>query len=155
MAITTSGLLGVNLTDTPDTAVHTLGTVVDTTDGGSYVYVQANGAIAQYAAVGVDEDFQAAELTKAMADDGWNIGFAQAAFADNDYGWVALRGSNINCKVAISCAADVALYTTGTAGVLDDEASGQTKIDGVVAVTAVTAATNTEIIATYPRSATF
>tara|TARA_S200002703_G_C3780738_1_gene240562 strand:+ start:245 stop:697 length:453 start_codon:yes stop_codon:yes gene_type:complete len=123
--------------------------------GNEMIYVQASGAIAQYAAVGVDETGQAAELTKAMADDGYHIAFAQVAFADNEYGWVVTRGQDIECKLAASCAADVALYTTATAGVLDDLSTSQTKIDGVVSVETITAATNAEIIATWPKSTTF
>ena len=157
MATQTTGLLGVTLTDTPTTQAIQLGTKVSTDDNGTYLYVQANGAITQYDAVGVDENYQAASLTTAMADDGWMIGFAQVAFADNDYGWVALTGSNINVAVLASCAADTALYTTSTAGTLSSTTNTSgTKIDGVVAVvSAGTAATTTEIIATWPRSATF
>jgi hypothetical protein len=158
---TTTPLLGVSLTETPTTNSGgpfdglPLGTTVKATDGTEYVRVQASGAIAQYDAVGIDENFAAAPLTTAMAGDGWFIGFAQVAFASADYGWVATRGSNINCKVAAACAADVALFTTATAGTLDD-ATTTTKIDGIVAVTAVgTAAGNVEIIATQPKSSAF
>lgn len=151
-----SGILGVDLTATPTTAAFALGTTTKGSDGTEWVYVQANAAITQYRAVGIDENYQAALLTKAMVDDGWGIGFAQVAFADDDYGWVATKGSNINCWCLGSCAADVALYSSGTAGALDDDASGQTKVDGVVAVAAVaTAAAATEIIATFPKSTTF
>ena len=155
MAFITSGCLGVDFTATPTAAEFDLGTCVMGTDGTEWVYVQASGAITQYDVVGIDENYQAAALTKAIADDGHAIGFAQVAFADNDYGWVATRGSNISANVLINCAADVALYTSGTAGNLDDDGSGQTKVDGVVAVAAVTAAAETEVIATHPKSTTF
>jgi hypothetical protein len=155
MAFSTSNVIGVRLASTVTTAEHALGTKTNGTDGTEWTYVQANGAITQYDAVGIDEDYQAAALTKAMADDGWIIGFAQVAFADNDYGWVATKGSNIRTRLAINCAADVALYTTGTAGVLDDASTSQTKIDGVVSTSTITAATNAEIIATWPKSTTF
>lgn len=155
MGYSTSGCLGVRYDAESATQEHDLGTRVQMQDGGMAVYVQANGAVTQYNAVGIDENFQAAKLTKAMADDGWMIGFAQVAFTDDYYGWVHVTGSNINCTVAVSCAADVPLYTTGTAGVLDDASTSQTKIDGVVAVVAVTAAAATEVIATWPKSTTF
>jgi hypothetical protein len=157
MSIQTTGLLGVDLTDTPLTAQFALGTTVKTTDGGEYVYVQASGAITQYDWVGIDEDYQCASLTKTIADDGWSVGVAQVAFADNDYGWVAIRGHNLTGRIAASCAADVSLYTSATAGVLDDSSTSQTKIEGVVAVTAN--ASNTarakEALLTFPRSTTF
>lgn len=132
-----------------------LGTRITTRDGGEYIYVHASAAITQFDAVGISEAFEAAPLTKAMADDGWIIGFAQVAFADNDFGWVATKGADIGCNLLINCAADVALYTSATAGKLDDTSTSQTKIDGVVAVTTITAATSAEIIATYPKSTTF
>lgn len=162
MTYITSGIIGVSLTTTTAgtttdgaDAKFTLGQRASGSDNTEWVYVQASGAITQYDAVGIDENFQAAALTTAIADDGWQIGFAQVAFADNEFGWVCSRGANISARVAASCAADVALYTTATAGVLDDASTSQTKIDGVVAVTAVTAAAATEVIATYPKSTTF
>jgi hypothetical protein len=158
MATVTSGLLGVNVEATPsanDTG-HLLGTRVQASDSQEYMYVLAGSAITQYQVVGVDENYSAYPLTKAMADDGWHIGAAQVAFASGDYGWVATRGSNVTIKVLGACAADVALYTSGTAGSLDDATSSQTKIDGIVLVTAAaTAASSRECIMTFPRSSTF
>lgn len=134
-----------------------LGDFVYGADGTKWMFVQASGAITQYDWVGIDENMQAASLTKAMADDGFFIGVAQVAFADNDGGWVAVAGANINGAVLASCAADVGLFTSATAGHLDDTSASQTKIDGVVAVAAnaTASATNTEVMMTFPRSATF
>lgn len=154
----TSTLLGVNVTETPTTneTGMALGTTVQATDNQEYTYVRAGSAITQYFWVGIDEDFLAYPLTKGMADDGWIIGAAQVAFASGDYGWIVTKGANITGRVAASCAADVPLYTTGTAGVLDDTVTSQTKIDGVVAVGASTsAASNREVLLTWPRSSTF
>ncbi|MBF0311512.1 MAG: hypothetical protein HQL56_18530 [Magnetococcales bacterium] len=158
------GVLGVNLTVTePGSGTNgdqgndfPLGTTVAGTDGTRWMFVHAAGAITQYQVVGIDENFEASPLTKAMADDGWFIGFAQIAFADNDFGWVAIEGSNIKGKCLANCALDVSLYTSATAGSLDDASTSQTKIDGVVAVSAVgsTAAAVT-LIATGPRASTF
>lgn len=132
-----------------------VGKCVTAQDGQKYMYVHASGAIAQYDVVGISETFEAAPLTKAMADDGWMIGAAQVALADNDFGWVAVQGV-VEVNVLASCAPDVALYTTGTAGKLDDNSTSQTKIDGIVQVdAAVTSATNTTAILTYPRSSSF
>ncbi len=152
----TGGAVGVSLTATPTTPEFELGTRMTSTDGVEWMYVKANDALAQYAAVGIDENWLADELTHAIASDGWTIGWAQSAFATSDYGWIALSGSNINAKLLTACAADVALYTTDTAGALDDASmTAAINIDGVVAVATITAATNAEIIATYPRSTTF
>jgi hypothetical protein len=165
MTYATDGTIGVNLTQTvagTGTSYNEgdqwpLGKIVTGIDGGRYMRVHASAAITQYQAVGVDENYEAAPLSKTMADDGWMIGFAQVAASDNDFFWLAMTGSNIKCKTLTDCAADVALYTSGTAGSLDDDSSSQTKIDGVVAVSAATSATatNVEVIATYPRASTF
>lgn len=155
----TTGLLGVDIDATPssNSSGHKLGTRVQATDGQEYLYVLAGSAITQYAVVGVDEDFNAYPLTKAMADDGWTIGAAQVAFASGDYGYVATRGHNLTIQVKGSCAADVALYTTATAGKLDDTSTSQTKIEGIVLVTAngTATASTSEALATFPRSASF
>lgn len=151
------GSIGIDLSQTSTTLDHGLGDRVIGNSNTEWVYVQASGALAQFDAVGIDENFQAGALTKAMADDGHAIGFAQIAFADNEYGWVATKGSDIGCNVLVSCAADVALYTTATAGKLDDTSTSQTNIDGLVAVTAEpgTGTDSVEVIATWPRSTTF
>jgi hypothetical protein len=152
----TSGTLGVDITSTKagtttdgSGAEFVLGQCEKGADGTVFMYVQAGAAITQYQAVGIDENFQASPLTKTMADDGWMVGFAQIAASDNDFFWLCMEGSNINVQVAGSCAADVSLYTTSTAGVLDDTSASQTKVQGVTAVAAnaTTSATNTEVIA--------
>lgn len=98
------------------------------------MFVHAAGAITQYAWVSIDESFEAAMLTKALADKREGIGVAQVAFADNDYGWVLVRGSGTGLFKA-SCVQDVALYTSATAGYLDDDATAQTKVLGPVLIT--------------------
>lgn len=151
MAHLTDGTIGVDLTRTSSTPEFALGETHKGTDNTEWTYVQANGAITQYDAVGIDENFQAAALTKALADAGHQIGFAQVAFTDDYYGWVARTGSNIKCRLKNACAADVSLYTTASAGMLDDTDASQTKISGVVAVTISSASgDDEEIIATYP-----
>lgn len=152
---------GVNLTETiAGTGTssnqgnqHTLGTRVTATDGQVYVYGHAAEAIGQYNFVGVDENFEVSNLTSTEAGDGWMIGVAQTALSDNDFGWVAIAGANLQGNVLASCAADTLLRTSATQGYLDDNTTG-TKIDGVVAVGAntLTSATNVEVLLTWPRS---
>lgn len=154
MTAVTSPMLGVDFTATPTSPDFAVGTRCMGADGTEWVYVQASGAITQYYTVAIDENYQAAHLTTALNGAGHMIGFAQSAFADNDYGWIAVRGSNIKATVAASCAADARLYTTTTAGVLDDaSASAAARVYGVVAVTgAATNATAVEVIASFPRA---
>lgn len=161
MAYVTSGIAGTNLTKLTtgtttngEGAEFALGTRCTATDGSAWVYVQAGAAITQYSWLAIDENFQAVMGTKALADAGHEIGFAQVAFADNDMGWVCVHGpGNITARVLASCAADVQLYTTGTAGALDDTSASQTLIRGVVIVAAATnTASNREAIAVYPSA---
>lgn len=162
MTAVTTGLLGVDITATPtsNSTGHQLGTHVSGNDNTEWVYVQAGEALTQYDCVAIDEDFTAKAMTKAQIDDGFNVGFAQVAFTSGDYGWVAVRGSNINCRVQPGTTADGALYIgINSAGVLDTNSSGGTNIDGVTCVAAGDSAggsiSSVEVLATYPRSTTF
>lgn len=161
MPYVTDGKAGIDLTalvagTTTDGAgaPHALGTRVTASDGSAWLMVQAGAAITQYSWVAIDENFQAVMGTKALADAGHQVGFAQVAFTDNDFGWVCVHGpGNINVRALASCAADVQLYTSGTAGALDDTSASQTLIRGVVLVAAATNTASTrECIAVYPNA---
>jgi hypothetical protein len=163
MAFITNGLIGTNLTRTTagtttdgENAEIQLGTTALGTDGTEWVYVQAGAAISQYHAVGIDENFQAAPLTNTVAATSHKVGFAQVAFSDNDFGWVATRGSNISVKTRASCAADVLLYSTASSGRLDDTVGGSgIAVTGVVLVVAASTSASAgstvrEVLATFP-----
>ena len=155
MAYITDGLIGGVLATPGTTQDFALGTRRTGTDGSTWMYVQADGAIKQYYMVGIDENYQAASLTTAMAGDGWFVGASQATFADNDYGWVCIAGSNVNGFVQASVKVDSPLYTSGTAGVLSENSSEGTKIEGIVnVVSGTTEASAVEVIMTSPRSTT-
>jgi hypothetical protein len=136
MAYVTNGAIGFNVdnvyagtTTNGANAPLTLGQTATGVDGQTYVFVQAGEAISttitQPFALAIDENFQAVKLTKALASAGHIIGFApQQIIADNAFFWARLRGANFNIKVGASCAADVNLWTTATAGVLDDTSGG-------------------------------
>ncbi len=165
MTISYTGRLGVDFTaeasasgDSP--FAFAAGTIENGRDGTCWMATTYGSAILQYAAVAIDENNKGYPLTKAMLDDGWKVGFAQTAGTKGKRGWVAMAGSNISVLCLKACAADVALYSTATAGVLDDLSSSQTNIDGIVVVTAASASAPAtgqalEVIATYPRSTTF
>ena len=61
----------------------------------------------------------------------------QVAFASGEYGWVAIAGK-FTGFVGASCVQDVKLYTTATAGLVDDTAT--TLVSGVMLETTVSAA---------------
>jgi hypothetical protein len=114
-----------------------LGDRFTTQDGREYVYVQANGAVtgAGYVVV-VDEDYQAALLSTSNDARGDLVAIAPAAFADNDYGWVQVKGPCV-IRVAASCAANARVNTTATAGQVDDDGTtGAFEILGAVLTTA-------------------
>ena len=146
---------GVDLANQSETSLHTLGTKACGPDNTEYLYVRANGAITQYHAVGIDENYEAASLTTAHLDDGFMVGAAQIAFTDNYYGWVAVNGSNINMLLAAGTAIDSALTSGTAAGVPDGVTSVGTRIHGLVNVAAPTTsvASAVEVIITNAHSA--
>ena len=110
-------------------------------DGRCFVYVQANGAVAINDLALITEAGQAApaSTTNTATARGDRVGVATAAFADNEYGWLAVygTGTDILVNVLASAAANVPLNSTATAGSLDDDGtSGAETIDGLVIITA-------------------
>lgn len=146
-------IAGVMLDTPTETAQFALGTIVHGDNGTEWIYVKASGAITQYDCVGINEDFDAYAMLRTLSQDSDRIGFAQSAFTTAYYGWVALRGSQIKVRVKASCAADAQLWTTASAGVLDDATNtGAEKIDGLVIEDAASNATQAEFIkASWPH----
>lgn len=128
-------VVGTQLTEVSTTSGNVLGNVAETPDGKRYIYAKASSACAQYDVVAIDESFLAVPITKTLADAGNRVGVAGVAFAANEFGWFQIRGI-CTINVLASCAADVALYTSATAGSLDDTTTSQTKINGIVLTTA-------------------
>lgn len=121
---------------------------------GEFLFVQADGAVAQYAFVKLSDDGQAVELTTTNAgSNNLQVGVAQVAAADNEYLWVWVGGvggggvgTGIKGKCAASYAADANLNTTATAGVADDAST--TRIANVVGLTTLTGAGTVELKST-------
>lgn len=143
-----------------------LGTRVVGVDGTEYMYVQAaeaiTTAITSPNAVGIDEDYQASLMTTALANAGYQLGFAPLGsgidvIPDNSFFWARISGSNFNARVAASAAADTYLRTTITAGRLGTASTASavvfTNIVIVAAASASTSAGNSvrEVLATQPR----
>lgn len=121
MAYSVSGPIGVTLALVDATAVHKLGQEVIGSDGCTYTYCLAGEALAQYAACGVDEDHSATELTTTTAGAvPQPVVVPQIAVASGEYFWGVCEGSGFSVLGAASCAKDVKIYTTATAGVVDD-----------------------------------
>jgi hypothetical protein len=152
-----SGSFGVNYTKTFTTADDGLPAVIGdlgSSKHGDFIFVQADGAVDQYAAVKISDDGQAAMLTTTNAgSNNLQVGIAQVAAADNEYLWVWVGGvagggvgSGIKVKAAASYAADANLQTTATAGVVDDAST--TLIKNVVGLTTLTGAGTVEVKST-------
>lgn len=177
MGFASDGKIGVNVNLVDSSArsdgaggpQHNLGETVKGTDGQEYVYVQAAETISSTTnepfALAIDENYQASKLTKALVLAGHAVAWApEQVIADNAFFWAIKRGSNFNIKVGVSCAADITLYTTATAGVLDDTSGGatansQVPVVGVVIVTAASTSASArstvrEAIATWPHVST-
>lgn len=136
-------ILGVAVSETPadsnttfEVGGHKVGVRHQDHRGYVYQYVHANGAIDQYDYVLIDEAGECFQGTKALAEDHATVAVAPVAFADNDYGWVMLKGVT-EVHGLTSCAADTQLYTSGTAGHLDDADASQYAVTGIRLTTAV------------------
>ena len=103
-------------------------------DGTEYVFCQANGAISKNDVVVFDEAYQAdqADTTSTAAKVGLLCGVAPYAFADNDYGWIQVKGP-CTVNVGTSCGTYKTLNSTATSGRIDDDATtGAETILGLV-----------------------
>ena len=134
-----------NLTDTTNDVNRLDAEVGETCQVGGtlYQYVKASAAIAQYAFVKISSDgnYTAQEMTTTTnpSTEPAKVGCAQVAIASGYYGWVAIKGY-FTGKFAASCVQAVKIYTTGTAGVVDDSAT--TLVNGLMLITTITSATS-------------
>jgi hypothetical protein len=109
-----------------------------------FVYVQASGAVGAFNAVKIDHDGTAVALTTTVSGaEPTRVGVAQVALASGQFGWVFVRGGGTGRGIKVNaltlCAADVKLYTTATAGAIDDAATDL--IQGLVLVSTNAAGT--------------
>ena len=96
-----------------------LGTRAMDKDGNEYIYLQGVASTADGSWVAFDEAHLTTLLTTNVIG---RVAVAQAAIVASRYGWYQIYGYDSGAK-AISggaCAADVCLYTTSTAGSVDD-----------------------------------
>jgi len=125
--IITTGIVTPKLTTTSTTAQVPVGTVVQTSDGGQAIYVQATSTINAFdaciiintsSATGASIGCVPVTTTNALTSQ--RIAFAQTAIASGSYGWVQTSGNEIRVNTLIACQPAVPLFTTATAGSLDD-----------------------------------
>lgn len=123
-----------------------------------FVFGRANGAItgAGYVCVELTGfDFamiSVTQTTPGTAGFGSRVAAAQAALADNEYGWFQTYGKG-SARTLASAAKGTRLNSTATNGALDDDAgAGSEAINGIVLGTATggAEATNADTIFSYP-----
>jgi hypothetical protein len=150
--IQSSTVAGARL-DTPEaTQRFALGTRVTASDSTVWVYVQASGAISAGDTVSITSAYQATRATVATAMAGQALAFAQAAFADDDYGWVPVAGNPLTVLVSATSTLNVPLYIGTTSGHLSTTGSSAT-VAGLALLTAntSTAVASFSAIVTWPR----
>jgi hypothetical protein len=154
----TDGKIGVDLTATfaSASAASTVqlpfapGTRVATSNNGVAIFARAESTITQFDCVVFStyaDSASATAITRAcpitttnVAALGWPmVGFAQTAIASAYYGWIHLNGLP-RVNLLVSCQPKVPLYTTATAGSLDDTTVSAGLIQGLVANTSATSA---------------
>ncbi len=168
MPYATSGLIGVDLTGvyastsaaSPTQLPFPPGTRVTTDGNGVAVFARAESNCSQFDVVVFSTYADSASATPIlravpvtttnMAALGWpQVGFAQTSVASANYAWFHLQGMvRVNCLIA--CQPLVPLYTTGTAGKLDDTTVSAGYIAGVVANTSATSASAPYCIVNNP-----
>jgi hypothetical protein len=146
-------MIGVSLEYTDTSPSFAVGTVVNLSDGGQALYVQAASTVATYAAVSVRVNNTVVPLTTTNSAGSKAIGFAQVSIASAYYGWVQLGGKP-RVNVATACEPSVPLFTTATGGVLDDATVTGGLVAGLVATTSAASASAVTCIAGYPHIAT-
>lgn len=121
-------------------------------DGGEWQFVKASAAFTLGDCVWIKGSGSGSPITFALASKPGKIGFAQVAFTIDYYGWVKTQGA-VTMRGGAACNANVALYTSATAGVLDDAtlSTSAFQILGVVASTSASGAGETMTgYANYP-----
>ncbi len=146
MAFSISGLAGADINSTSTDKKFAIGTIALTSDGGQAIYVSATSTISTYNAVVIDEKGGAVPVTTTNSAVSKRLAFAQTSIASGYNGWV-VTGGKVLVTLATNCAPSVPLYTTATAGVLDDAVVSGGLAIGIVATNTISNATAVTCIA--------
>lgn len=124
---------------------HHAGFTVSSNEGGTFQYCEARSGVAQYNGVVISDDFTCRSLATANVaggtGDGKAVGWAQTSAASGEFVWIQTSGRPI-AEVAASCSNKISLYTTATAGIIDDATITQALIAGVVMKAGATSVSN-------------
>lgn len=115
-------------------------------DGGEAMYIKAGAAITAGDVLLIDSLGSAVGVTTLLTDADTAtahkyIGVAHTTLASGQHGWACTRGiPTAGIRVAASCKKGSPLYTTTTAGELDDVSTSSHLISGIQITTTVTSA---------------
>lgn len=107
-------------------------------DGKEYLFVLAGsgGFTGAGYVVIIDENYAAVQISTSNDARGDLLGVATTAVSADGYAWVQVKGPCV-VQVAASCAANVRLNTTATAGQIDDDGTaGAMQCQGIYLTTA-------------------
>ena len=110
-----------------------VGDLYEDSSGNQWVFVKASASFGQYDVVTYDETYNTTVAALSTSNDarGDKCGVAAVAFASGDYGWLQIYGP-CTMNVKASCAANVRINTTTTAGSLDDDGTtGSIQVEGI------------------------
>lgn len=155
MAWNSIDLPGASIATVDSAQVFPLGTICqarNTTSGylGEFIYMQgvASCAAADWVLLNYDNG-----VVSLLADtNAGGVGVSMGATIASTFGWFQIKGK-ASAKLAASCADNAQLYTTATAGVVDDATAGQFQIYGARCAETVTSAAAGEVELHYPTVA--
>ena len=141
------------------------GDTVRTKNGGEYMFARCASDTAQFDCVIFGPYGDSASQTPTMsfvpitttncapggAPGPSQVGICQNSVASAYYTWVALKGQNLRVNALASCNPKVPLYTTGTAGKLDDATVSAGYVTGVTVNTSAASASAPYCMATWPK----
>lgn len=153
MPIITSPIVTPGLTQVDTVARIPVGTMAFTDNGGIAEYCgPALSELSQYSAVLIYEQFTTQMVTTTLANDagsGRKLGFAQVSIPSAYYGWIHRQGVVV-VNLADDCADNLPLFTTATAGVLDDATVSNCLVLGLILPVTASLATALTCIAGLP-----
>jgi hypothetical protein len=139
--------LGVDF-DMVDTVPHySLGKIEQGMNGAFYQYIKAGAALTRYLVYIIDQTtFTATNALTQTNDDTSPIALGipqmSGGIASASYGWVFVGPGPCQVRALINCAQDVLIYSTATAGKVDDTSASSKVIQGLKVTTTITAETD-------------
>ncbi len=101
-------------------------------DNGIYTYMTGVASTLVGSWVTFNESFATVLATKAEVDKLKPMAVAKGAVVASSYGWYQIFGEVSAARVLASAAKEVAIYSSATAGSLDDDSTSQTKVNRAV-----------------------